>query len=247
MPFILVNNQALPFCLRRSARVKRLQLVLKEAIFEVVAPKRVSNQAILAFIFQHRAWMLRHVKKIPADSCSSIVPRASLECGQKITFRSDCLTLEIKYGASFQTVQHNERLRVVVPWQTRCDALPEQIKKQILMWYQERTHELIQASLNRFCPRVGRWPNGFRVKQQKTRWGSCGIGTRMININWRLVLAPVGVLEYVVAHELAHLFYGGHGKRFWAKVAECFPEYREYKQWLSRYGQSLSVIKISKQ
>jgi predicted metal-dependent hydrolase len=110
-----------------------------------------------------------------------------------------------------------------------------------MTWYQQEALGAIQQSIDYFCPRLGRWPRSVQLKQQKTRWGSCGISEK-IYINWLLILAPPGVLEYVVAHELCHLFHRNHGKRFWAKVAQCYPGYEQHETWLGRHGQMLMPL-----
>jgi predicted metal-dependent hydrolase len=78
----------------------------------------------------------------------------------------------------------------------------------------------------------------IRVADQRTRWGSCSrSGT--LSFNWRLVLAPPSVLEYVVVHELCHLLEAGHGPRFWRLVAQARPTFREERRWLREHGHEL--------
>lgn len=76
------------------------------------------------------------------------------------------------------------------------------------------------------------------IKEQKTRWGSCSRKGNL-NFNWRLMLAPDAVLDYVVVHELAHRLEMNHSSRFWQIVAEIMPDYRQYRGWLRRYGSCL--------
>lgn len=99
-------------------------------------------------------------------------------------------------------------------------------------------NQSIQSILQQYCTLLGRWPTTVRVKKQKTRWGSCGIHDG-ITINEKLIFAPAKVLEYVVVHELCHLWHRNHGKRFWAKVESVMPDYMNYDRWLSREGRSL--------
>lgn len=76
------------------------------------------------------------------------------------------------------------------------------------------------------------------IREQKTRWGSCS-SKGNLNFNWRLVLAPEGVLNYVVVHELAHRREMNHSPRFWQIVADIMPDYRQYRSWLRHYGSCL--------
>jgi predicted metal-dependent hydrolase len=189
MPFICVDQQNLNYKVRRSQKVKRLQMRFMVDNFEIVAPLRLTNVAITQFIFEHRRWMHKQL-----------------------------LREQTKPSAPVQVV----------------DVRDKALKAK----YVHEANQIIEQILQAVCPRLGRWPTGVTLKQQKTRWGSCGIDDR-IHINWLLVLAPPGVLEYVVIHELCHLFYRNHGPRFWAKVKSCMPDYEIHERWLRQHGRTL--------
>jgi len=82
--------------------------------------------------------------------------------------------------------------------------------------------------------------NKVFIKGQKTRWGSCS-HKRNLNFNWRLVMAPLPVLDYIVAHELLHLLELNHSKRFWSLVEETCPDFRELRGWLKKNGPRLML------
>lgn len=79
---------------------------------------------------------------------------------------------------------------------------------------------------------------GITVRDQKTRWGSCSARGNL-NFNWRLILAPEPVLDYVVIHELAHRKEMNHSKQFWDIVEAMMPDYRTQRQWLKEHGDQL--------
>ena len=110
-------------------------------------------------------------------------------------------------------------------------------------WLREQTKEMIESVVKTVCPKLDKWPQKIVLKDQKTRWGSCGIN-HSIQINWRLIFAPVGVLEYVVVHELCHLLHKNHGVRFWNKVEKFFPEYKLARIWLRKHGDQLMKIDL---
>ncbi len=83
-------------------------------------------------------------------------------------------------------------------------------------------------------------PNEVRIKNQKTRWGSCS-SKRNINLNYRLIMAPLEVIDYVVVHELSHLIELNHSKAFWQKVKEVLPDYEAQKNWLKQNGSMLTL------
>lgn len=80
----------------------------------------------------------------------------------------------------------------------------------------------------------------IRIAEQKTRWGSCS-SNKTLSFNWKLMLAPPRVLDYVVVHELCHLIEMNHSKRFWQLVESVLPEYREYREWLKKNGHTLRL------
>ncbi len=96
----------------------------------------------------------------------------------------------------------------------------------------------IDAARAYFLPLTGGSFNRITIRDQKTRWGSCSArGT--LSFNWRLMLAPPAVLDYVVVHELCHLTHMDHSKAFWAHVESVCPDYRIHRKWLKEHGQEL--------
>lgn len=239
MPFIQFHTHALPFRLRRSARAKRLHMSYRQGGFDVVAPtKRIKNREVLDFIKAHQGWMLRQIKTERFKPNSAVWPSHFL-AQEEIQFRENKIKLNVKFGLHKSITLVQDSLRLVVPWKkVTQDTLETMVKKQVVEFYQTQTLKAVQAALDHFCPQLGRWPSAVQIKQQRTRWGSCGAKDK-ININWLLILAPRGVLEYVVVHELCHLFHRNHGVRFWAKVEKTMPDYEQHEKWLRQHGSAL--------
>ena len=241
MPTITVNNTDHFFRLRRSVRSKRLALAIRPFGFEVVAPYQIKNKEILRFVWEYRYWMHKHSKKKSTLDSTQYAWPAIYENGQTLPFRSQRIVIEIKYSDTSQIQLKDNQLVITVALSHMPSQSGQIIKQLIKSWYQQQAFAAIDASLKEICPKVGRWPKDFQLKQQKTRWGSCGIQD-IIYINWLLLLAPYGILEYVVAHEVCHLFHRNHGKRFWAKVANCFPDYEAAERWLKHNGHVLTAL-----
>ena len=103
----------------------------------------------------------------------------------------------------------------------------------------ERTERLGRALLDQESARLGVRYTRLRIRDARTRWGSCGVdGSIMLSL--RLAQAPPEVFRYVVIHELCHLRWRGHGPRFWTLVERQMPDYREHRAWLRRHGASLA-------
>jgi predicted metal-dependent hydrolase len=234
MPFLSVNNVQVSYLLRRSRRAKRLQIVVKDGYFEVVAPARIKNTLIIHFLWENAKWMLRKLAEKNKQAISQPLIWAASE---DIPYRGEQLRLNIKIGQQ-GVEQRSDSLWLGLSAHVKLDNIENEIKKKTIHWYQIQAKTLIHQVIAQLCPRVGRWPTSITIKRQKTRWGSCGADNK-IYINWLLVLAPPGVLEYVVTHEVCHFFHKNHSKRFWQKVESCLPTYKEHEKWLKKHGGSL--------
>jgi predicted metal-dependent hydrolase len=98
--------------------------------------------------------------------------------------------------------------------------------------------ELASALAEEEAERIGVTYRRIRIGDQRTRWGSCS-ASGTLSFNWRLVLAPPEVLDYVVVHELCHLGIPGHSRRFWGLVERQRPQWREQREWLREHGPEL--------
>jgi predicted metal-dependent hydrolase len=87
---------------------------------------------------------------------------------------------------------------------------------------------------------MGCRPSGIRITSPQRRWGSCGV-TDCLNFNWRLVMAPPEIIDYVIVHELAHIRHKSHGPEFWELVAEFYPNHRKARRWLKDNGHLLEI------
>ncbi|HSG05835.1 MAG TPA: M48 family metallopeptidase, partial [Nitrospiria bacterium] len=124
-------------------------------------------------------------------------------------------------------------------------ASPESpaLRDSLLNAYREVAKETIAQRLPLFAARLGAWPRQWRIKAQRRRWGSCS-PRGILNFNWRLILAPPGVLDYVVAHELCHLKHPDHSARFWAEVERICPDHGSSRSWLRLHGETLFIDEI---
>jgi predicted metal-dependent hydrolase len=107
-------------------------------------------------------------------------------------------------------------------------------------WFNKKAEEIFGERLKYYCGIVGVKYHRFCIKAQKTRWGSCS-SKGNLNFNWRLIMAPEWVLDYVVVHELSHLKHMNHSKEFWDTVAAYFPEYKKAVVWLKENGGTLKL------
>ena len=111
--------------------------------------------------------------------------------------------------------------------------------KPVVANYLKREAALLFPSrLALLAPACARRPTGLQLSSARTRWGSC-TAAGVVRLNWRLVQAPLAVLDYVIAHELAHLKHMDHSAAFWAETARLFPDWRNARAWLKQHGATL--------
>jgi len=119
------------------------------------------------------------------------------------------------------------------------DYLPK-AREVFISWYKERALEAIPERVEFYAKMNGYKYNKINITDATTRWGSCGVSGNL-NFNWKLIMAPLSVVDYVVVHELAHLEEKHHGEKFWNKVKLMIPNYEEKDRWLKENGHMLNV------
>ncbi|HVA96702.1 MAG TPA: SprT family zinc-dependent metalloprotease [Candidatus Acidoferrales bacterium] len=114
------------------------------------------------------------------------------------------------------------------------------VQKYLVSWYKQQARKIIVERVNHYAKIAGLSFRSVSITTAETRWGSCS-SNKTLNFNWKLVMAPITVIDYVVTHELAHLTELNHSKDFWETVRKMYPLYREYRTWLRRHGHTLTI------
>ncbi len=115
------------------------------------------------------------------------------------------------------------------------------IKEELISWYRKKAEERINERVNKYKEQIGVEPNSVKIKKQKKRWGSCS-SLDNLNFNWKIIMAPMSVIDYLVVHELAHLKHPNHSRNFWDLVGSIIPNYKEKKEWLKINGNALDLV-----
>jgi predicted metal-dependent hydrolase len=113
-------------------------------------------------------------------------------------------------------------------------------KEVFIEWYREETRTIVQRLIDQYVRQYRFKVDQVRITSARTRWGSCS-SKNNLNFTYRLCMAPISVVEYVVLHELAHLKIRNHSKAFWESVARLKPDYKRDKAWLKKNGILLTL------
>jgi predicted metal-dependent hydrolase len=212
----------IPYTIRRSARARRVRVnVHAGSGVEVVLPPRAPERAAAAAVSELRPWIERRLAEV-RDALAQVAER-----GATVPYLGGRLELVPQPGR--QRV-HRRGGQLLVP--------PGDPRPALELFYRRAARQEIGARLDRATAIAGAPYSGLSIRSQRTRWASCSAGGRM-SFNWRLLMAPESVLEYVVWHEVCHLEILDHSPRFWALVAHRWPGWREDREWLRRHGATL--------
>lgn len=191
------------------------------------APKRATESEIKQVIVEKRNWILKK-----QHSANHKKPKLYNFDGT-----DEFLFMGKNYPVVFLISKVNIRFdgEKFVVNESKKDNLQELMTK----WYKEKALKISTFLTDKYTDKLGIKHKKVKITSAKTRWGSCS-SKKNININWRLILAPLQVLEYVIAHEVAHLKYMNHSDAFWNTVAELQPNYKQYRKWLKENSNLLS-------
>jgi predicted metal-dependent hydrolase len=135
----------------------------------------------------------------------------------------------------------NGFLEVGIPKSGSIEKHQSAIKELLVAWYQSHAEERFLTKANRFMKQLGVSPAKVSVRDFKSRWGSCSVRGE-VTFNWRVIMAPNRVMDYVVVHELSHLVAHDHSEKFWTTIRKIIPDYATDKEWLRTNGKSLFSI-----
>ena len=210
------------YTVRRSQRARRVRVAVDpERGVEVVLPERAPKRAAAEAVRELRPWIERRLTEAEAAR------QAVAARNGTVPFLDETLTLVPQIG---RTRVHRKGDALLVPARDPKAALER--------WYRRAARTEVEWRLDEAVDALGTSYTALTIRNQKTRWGSCS-STGAMSFNWRLLLAPEEVLDYVVWHEACHLLVLDHSPRFWSLLAQHVPGYAEPRRWLRRHGQTL--------
>jgi predicted metal-dependent hydrolase len=225
---------AIPYRIRRSERARHARILVDGDGVEVVLPRRFPLREVEPFVEEKRAWIERTLRRMRETEAT--LPRPQLADGGDVPYLGERLRLAVRVvpgRVREHAVRRGRELRVALP---AGAALRDALER----WYRRRAREEVAVRLDSTVARAGTSYRSLQIRGQRTRWASCSSSGAM-SFNWRLLLAPPEILDYVVEHEVAHLEVLDHSPRFWALLASRCPDWRERERWLRRHGHALRL------
>ncbi|MEW6583594.1 MAG: SprT family zinc-dependent metalloprotease [Actinomycetota bacterium] len=224
---VTVGDREVRYELVRRPRMRTIRMVVGEGFLRVSARPGVPLREVEDAIREKERWIARHAHLLDegpppplADGDALPLLGGEVELGLACTGRR-----------SWRFREDDARLTVEVGEAADADAV-------VADWYRTVALHRLGSLVMERAPHVGVRVPQVVVRDARSRWGSCSSQGR-VGLNWRLVMAPPQVADYVVVHELAHLREMNHSPAFWAVVAAVVPDHREHREWLRAHGEAL--------
>jgi len=230
-------NFDFPVEIIRTERSKSASIEIEDDIVKVVVPKTLSDQRIEDLINNRTAW-IRQKLKIQTETIRP-KPKEYVN-GESFTYLGRNYRLKCISDATGQVKLKNGYLNVPVAECVSGSALEQSVQQSLHGWYQSRALEKLKEKTKRYSSILGVNPQSVDVKEYKARWGSCS-SSGDVTYNWRIIIAPHQIVDYIVAHELCHLLEHNHGPKYWKLVQSVIPNYKEHREWLKVNGEGLRI------
>ncbi len=222
---VKIEGRSLEYELVQTQRRDVAFRILPGNLLRVYAPRSLPLKEADRLVLANRQQIFRASEEIRRyeEKQHSLF---DMQEGMRFPLEGQTAVLHLEKAVKFRAQVEKERVTLYLPDHSP-DAVREGLRQALIAHFKERLHQ----RLAHYIPLVGRTPGKITVREQKTRWGSCS-AQHNLNFNWLLIMAPPEALDYVVIHELCHLYEFNHSARFWARVESHQSEYARWRAWL---------------
>ena len=243
-----IEGEQVPLRVNWRAQAQRfiLRLDVQSGGAKLTLPTNANLDDAIKFLKRHQRWLLNERRKMQiADDVGDEetiplrgVPHKIIATGSG-TRRvwTEPLTAADRF-ADEDDFEEGESGETAPAFKLMISGPADTATSRMVRWFKAEAKADLEASIAHHAPRLDVKPGRLSVRDQSSRWGSCS-STRALSFSWRLVMAPPAVLDYVAAHEVAHLREMNHSKRFWNLVEETYGDTGPPRAWLRVNGPSL--------
>ncbi|MDX9688876.1 MAG: SprT family zinc-dependent metalloprotease [Alphaproteobacteria bacterium] len=225
----------LPTTIIRSPKRKRsVALTIEpDGSLRVLAPKKVSQAWIEAFIREKTAWINRR-RSIVATKKERAATR--LTDGSSLPLQGKLLSLSLCQGPNASLIHNPEQLSLTIslPEGLSEEMAREEIKTELVLWYRKQARLALPSRMAFWAGQMGVHPTRLSISKAQHQWGSCN-SKNEIRLNWRLITTAPEIIDYVIVHELAHITHKNHGNQFWKMVEKHIPDMKKRRQALRKW------------
>ena len=224
---LTLGNPPISVDLRVSKRAKRLSLRVSrlDGKVSLTMPPYGKEKEAIRFLEEREDWLRKHLVAVKPESIPQIGGTVLIDGTDTPIVAGSTKRAKLEGGVLY------------VP-----DA-PEVVGAKVKAFLKLRARDALAVASDEYANEVGRSYNKLSLRDTRSRWGSCST-EGVLMYSWRLVMAPVDVLNYVAAHEVAHLVEMNHSQAFWDVVAELMPDYDVHRRWLRENGDQLHRVRF---
>lgn len=241
MHSIQFGKDTIPYTINWSERRKTVSISVDAEGVYVTAPADTTTEKIKEIVYQRATWIraqLFHFNEMIDES-----HQRSFLSGEKLPYLGRQYRLKVMKCANISEPSFKFQQGTFIAMMS--EQIAEEQHRDVLLplyeqWIKEKGEAFVRNRITRFTIKLQQEPSTIKIKDQQQRWGSCTAKGQVL-INWRILLAPVSVIDYVLAHELAHLKYMDHSKAFWDTLGMLVADYEERKEWLRVNGKTLYI------
>ena len=225
---ILPGPPAVEVTLRRSPQTRRFSLRVSQLDGRVTLsmPQRAREGDAMDFLRGHEAWLRAALARRPLQGLVTL--------GDQIPVEGRLMTLSQGAGRSLGVTDD----RLLVPGD------PDLAGRRAMVYLQTLARDRLAAASDHYADQIGRKVTRITLRDTRSRWGSCAHDGALM-YSWRLVMAPPAVLDYVAAHEVAHMEQMNHSAAFWAVVTRLYPGWQSQRRWLQTEGTRLHAYRFT--
>lgn len=233
MSVTLLQVGELSFAITRSARRRTMQITVdRDGELKLAAPPEVEESRLRQFVEEKRFWIYSRLAE--KERLQRIIPRKQFVDGEGFLYLGRSLRLRLVEVQLAPLRLLNGRF---------CLARSEvnRARDHFIRWYSAYAQKWLAAKVAEYQVRMEVSPAGVKVQDLGYRWGSCGKGG-WLYFHWKTILLPAWVAEYVVVHEIAHLYESHHTPEFWLRVERALPDFERRKVWLAEHGMGVEGL-----
>ena len=226
---INIENTIINYSINKKSNIKNITIKVKYPnTVTIVSPKSVNDEFIHDLVESKSRWILNKLNEFKNKESEN--PPILLVDGDKIPYLGNYYTLNV----------YKEKSIDKIPYNISSNDQYIKLRELLVNWYLTEGGKLIKERISIYSKKLNLYPESITLKEQKTSWGTCSsIGN--IYINWKILLAPLDIIDYVLVHELCHLKHMNHSKEYWALVGTIFPNYKAKRNYLKENSLKLNI------
>jgi hypothetical protein len=223
--------------IRRTRRKTVSIIVQPDRTVQIVVPAALSENEIARIAAGKRSWIVAKLAEL--DSCDFQVRQHLFLEGEQFLFMGKQYSLSVVNGRGHILID-DDGIEAAVPIGLTGDDRREYVRLHLMRFFKKQAHDFLGSRSFLLGCRYNLEPQFVAVKDYSSRWGCC-YGDGRIYFNWRIIMAPQKIIDYVVIHELCHLREPNHSGRYWAVVEKIVPDWKIRRTWLRRNGHTLTL------